>query len=105
MAYWILATYTRPNTGVAWFSPSADVITTLNEYKGTEPKKIEHYEVKESADGLKQYVKLGFVDQAESLNFKDSPAMKANEEARENYLDNSGVTVLIEDRGPAEPTI
>lgn len=105
MAYWILATYTRPDTGVAWFSPSAEVTAKVEEYKGTDPAKIEHYEIKESADGLKQSIKIGFVDQAESLNFLNDPVISANDVARINYLDNSTATVLIEDNAETEPTI
>ena len=105
MAYWILAKYTRPNTDVAWFSPSDDVVAKVNEYKDSDPAKITHYEVKESDDGLKQYIKLGFADQAESLNFLAESEVQDNENARALYLSGTTVSGSVEDFEEIEPTI
>tara|TARA_B100000073_G_scaffold118465_1_gene95887 strand:+ start:322 stop:639 length:318 start_codon:yes stop_codon:yes gene_type:complete len=105
MAYWILATYTRPNTGVSWFTPSDEIMAKVNEYKDSDPAKITHYEVKESGDQLKQYIKIGFSDQAESLNFLAEDVVQNNESARQSYIDSNPTTVIIEDREETEPTI
>ena len=102
MAYWILATYTRPNTGVSWFTPSDEIMAKVNEYKDSDPAKITHYEVKESGDQLKQYIKIGFSDQAESLNFLAEDVVQNNESARQSYIDSNPTTVIIEDREETE---
>ena len=103
MAYWILATYTRPITDTAWFSPSADIITKIDEYKDS--GKIIHYEVKESSGQLEQYIKIGFSDQAESLNFLAEDVVQDNESARQSYIDSNPRTVILEDKEETEPTI
>ena len=103
MAYWILATYTRPSTDTAWFSPSADIITKIDEYKDS--GKIIHYEVKESIGQLEQYIKIGFSDQAESLNFLAEDVVQDNESARQSYIDSNPTTVILEDKEETEPTI
>ena len=103
MAYWILATYTRANTDTAWFSPSAEVVAKVNEYKDS--GKIEHYEIKESDDQLNQYIKIGFSNLAESLNFKKEDVVNANETARIAYGESNPVSWNVEDREDVEPTI
>ena len=103
MAYWILATYTRANTDTAWFSPAADTVAKVNEYKDS--GKIVHYEVKESDNQLNQFIKIGFSDVAESLNFKDEDVIQANDTARLSYSDTNSVNWNIEDREEVEPTI
>ena len=103
MAYWILATYTRPSTDTAWFSPSADIVTKVNEYKDS--GKIVHFEIKESDNQLNQYIKIGFSDVSESLNFKDEPVVESNEIARIAYGDSNPVSWNVEDKEEVEPII
>ena len=44
MAHWVVVTYERPNTGVAWFTPSSEILDLATEFQNTEPKKITSYE-------------------------------------------------------------
>ena len=71
MAFWSLVTYTRPDTSKEFYirKSEAEVLATplgvkVNEYMNTDPKKIIHYERKKSEDGLTQYFKVGFKDEA-----------------------------------------
>jgi|TARA_B100001094_G_scaffold178295_1_gene172309 hypothetical protein len=103
MAYWVLATYTRTSTETAWFPHSADIVAKVNEYKDS--GKIVHYEIKESDNQLNQYIKIGFSNIAESLNFKDEPVVESNETARIAYGDSNPISWSVEDREEIEPTI
>ena len=103
MAYWVLAKYSRNSTDTAWFSPSEEVVAKVNEYKDS--GKIVHYEVKETDDKLNQFVKIGFSDVDESLNFKEEALIKSLETARVAYGESNPVSWSVEDRQEVEPTI
>ena len=105
MAHWVLVTYVRPNTNTAWFTPSADILELANEFQNTEPKKIEHYEKRESADGLKQYYKIAFKDSDTYTEFENTSKGQTNITARVNYLNENGINYWIDHHGETEPTL
>ena len=105
MAHWVLVTYVRPNTNTAWFTPSADILELANEFQNTEPKKIEHYEKRESADGLKQYYKIAFKDSDTYTEFENTTKGQTNITVREDYLNSVGITYTIDHAGASEPVI
>jgi|TARA_B100000959_G_C14986781_1_gene625986 hypothetical protein len=105
MAHWTLVTYTRPQVLTDWYSPTAEVVSKIDEWKNTDPKKIEHYEVKESDDGLKQFYKIGFKDTDTSLAFLDESAAQSNETARNAHCESTGITAVVNQYGENEPIL
>ena len=107
MAHWSLITYTRPNTGVAWFTPGAEVMSVIDTYKNDDVARptIELYEKSESADGLKQYYKIKFRDIAASEAMRDNSVYTANATERTNYCNANGITCLVEQYDDTEPTL
>ena len=107
MAHWSLITYTRPNTGVAWFTPGDEVMAVIDTYKNDDVARptIELYEKSESADGLKQYYKIKFRDTEASETMRDNSVYIANATERTNYCNANGITCLVEQHGDTEPTL
>ena len=107
MASWALITYTRTSADKAWPTPGAAVINKITEYQNTDPKKIVHYETADSADGLKKYFKLGFLDIDTALDFGNTPENLASIEERDNYCNNAdnGMACLVERGLEIEPSI
>ena len=107
MAHWSLITYTRPNTGVAWFTPGAEVMSVIDTYKNDDVARptIELYEKSESADGLKQYYKIAFKDNDTYTEFENTTKGQANIAARVNYLNDNGINYWIDHHGETEPTL
>ena len=107
MAHWSLITYTRPNTGVAWFTPGDEVMAVIDTYKNDDVARptIELYEKSESADSLKQYYKIKFKDNTASEAMRDNSVYTANATARDNYCNANGITCLVEQHGDTEPTL
>ena len=116
MANWALITYTRVSTDKAWPTPGAmgsfafygsDIINKVTEYQNTEPNKIIHYETADSADGLKKYFKIGFLDLDTALSFGNTPENLAKNELRDNFCNNpdNGITCLVDGGLDDEPSI
>lgn len=107
MASWALITYTRTSADKAWPTPGAAVINKITEYQNTDPKKIVHYETADSADGLKKYFKVGFLDRDTALAFGNTPENLASIEERDNYCNNAdnGMACLVERGLDVEPSI
>ena len=105
MAHWVVVTYERPNTSVAWFTPSSEILDLATEFQNTEPKKITSYEKSESADGLKQYYKIAFKDNATYTEFENTSKGQTNITVREDYLNSVGITYTIDHAGASEPVI
>ena len=107
MAHWSLITYTRPNTGVAWFTPGDEVMAVIDTYKNDDVARptIELYEKSESADGLKQYYKIKFRDIEASEAMRDNSVYTANATARDNYCSENGLTCSVKQYGDTEPTL
>ena len=101
MAHWSLITYTRPNTGVDWFTPSAEVMSVIDSFKTNNV--IELYEKSESADGLKQYYKIKFRDIEASESMRDNSVYNTNATARDNYCNENGIHCIVEQFGNIEP--
>tara|TARA_B100000902_G_C27222529_1_gene870449 strand:- start:1015 stop:1332 length:318 start_codon:yes stop_codon:yes gene_type:complete len=105
MAHWSLVTYTRPNTGVSWYTPGSDVMTVVNAQLNSDPKLIESYEVTESGDGLKQYYKIAFKDESTSEALAENATYLANVTERNNYCTANNITCNVQQFGATEPTI
>ena len=107
MADWTLITYTRTSADKAWPTPGTAVMDKITEYQNTDPKKIVHYETADSADGLKKYFKVGFIDRATAITFGDTPENSASIEERENFCNNpdNGMACLVERGLEVEPPI
>jgi|TARA_B100001778_G_scaffold244032_1_gene204350 hypothetical protein len=107
MANWALITYTRESTDKAWYEPSDTIKDKVVEYQNTDPKKIVHYETAESANGLKKYFKIGFLDSDTALAFGNTDEMISSREQRDNFCNNAdnGVTYSIDRALEVEPSI
>ena len=107
MASWTLITYTRGSTDNPWLNPSSAVLDKVTEYQNTDPKKILHYEKKDSADGLKRYYKLGFKDEVTALEFRDTAENVASFNQRKSFCDipANQMTFLINNGLNDEPSI
>lgn len=107
MASWALITYTRTSADKAWPTPGAAVMNKITEYQNADPKKIVHYETADSADGLKKYFKVGFLDRDTALAFGNTPENLASIEERDNYCNNAdnGMACLVERGLDVEPSI
>ena len=103
MAHWSLITYTRPNTDIAWFTPSAEVMSVIDSFKNDNI--IESYEKSESADGLKQYYKIKFRDIEASESMRDNSVYNTNATARDNYCNENGIHCIVEQFDDSEPVI
>ena len=79
----------------------------ITEYKNIEPKKIIHYSTPESADGLKKYFKIGFLNLDTALSFGETVEMTESKEQRDSFCNNAdnGVTYSIETDLDDEPSI
>lgn len=105
MSHWVVITYVRPSTDIQWFTPSTEVMSLKDEFQNTEPKKIEHYEKVESANGLKQYYKIAFKDSDAFTEFENESRGQTNIAVREEYLNSNGITYTIDHAGESEPVI
>ena len=107
MSHWVLVTYTRPNTDTDWFEPTAEAKALINTLKDDDivNPSVEIYQKSESADGLKQYYKIGFREESISSGIVENEAYAANETARNNYCSENGISCVIEHFGDTEPVL
>ena len=103
MAHWTLVTYTRPNSLTNWYTPSAEVLAKIEEFKTA--NKIVTYDKFTSADTLKQYYKIQFSNTDASAEFADLPECVQNYTDRQTYCTNNGMSVITEQFGETEPTV
>ena len=103
MAHWSLVTYNRPSTTVRWFEPGSEILSVIETLKSEGA--ITTYLKTEWIDGLKQYYKMCFKDVESALAITNDETFKANIEARDNYIDENGISVLVEQFGDIEPIV
>ena len=103
MAHWSLITYTRPNTDIAWFTPSAEVMSVIDSFKNDNI--IESYEKSESSDGLKQYYKIKFKNIEASESMRDNSIYADNIVARNSYCVSNDINCIVEQFDGSEPVI
>ena len=103
MAHWSLVTYNRPSTTVRWFEPGSEILSVIETLKSEGA--ITTYLKTESIDGLKQYYKMCFKDVESALAITNDETFKANVEARDKYINENGISVLVEQFGDIEPIV
>ena len=99
MAFWSLTTYTRPDTSKEFYIRHSVSELKSSSTIGTKIVEMEtaglitHYSISESADNLKQYVKIGFDSEATYntlKSFVDGDAEGSTEKA--TWLSSTGIT-------------
>tara|TARA_B100000287_G_scaffold290490_1_gene273861 strand:- start:1250 stop:1585 length:336 start_codon:yes stop_codon:yes gene_type:complete len=99
MAFWALTTYTRPDTSTEFYIRKSVLELKGNTAIGEKivelenAGKITHYSISESADNLKQYIKIGFDSEATYntlKSFVDGDAEGSTEKA--TWLSSTGIT-------------
>ena len=107
MSYWVLVTYTRPNTDTDWFEPTTEAKALMNTLKDDDivNPSVEVYQKSETADGLNQYYKIGFREESISSNIAEQESYAANEKARNDYCTANGISCIIEHFGETEPVL
>ena len=107
MASWSLTSYIRGSIDIDWLEVPTAVTDKVTEYQNTDPKKIIHYEQKDSADSLKRYYKVGFKDIDTSHEFEALSEVLAALNNRDTFCNNADNKMTFEqDRGlDIEPTI
>ena len=107
MSHWVLVTYTRPNTDTPWFNISAEATALIESLKDDDivNPPIEVYQKAESTNGLKQYFKVAHKDIESAEALLANSVYLANENARNNYLNSTGTTCVIDQFGESEPVI
>ena len=107
MSHWTLVTYTRPNLDTPWFEPTAEAKSLMESLKDDDivNPSVEVYQKSESADGLKQYYKIGFKSEDIAADLLTNDVHLANETARNNYCTENGVSCIIEQFNETEPVL
>lgn len=107
MSHWVLVTYTRPNTDTAWYEPTAEAKALMNTLKDDDivNPSVEVYQKSETADGLKQYYKIGFKEESISIDIASKSAYIDNEAVRNDYCSLNGISCSIEHFGENEPVL
>ena len=87
---------TRPNTTVAFFSPSVEVIAKLDEYKAS--GKIESYTLDTiSTDQLNKEIKIVFNNVNSFDEFMTDELIIASASERVEYCANNSISYSLED--------
>lgn len=96
MSYIRYIKQTRPNTDTAFFSPTAEVVAKMDEYRST--GKIESYNLETiSADQLSKEIKITF-DNVTSFNeFINEDLIIESKLARGTHCSNNSISYSLED--------
>jgi len=96
MSYIRYIKQTRPNTAVAFFSPSVEVIAKLDEYKAS--GKIESYTLDTiSTDQLNKEIKIVFNSLDSFDEFMIEKLIIASASERVKYCANNSISYSLED--------